>query len=743
MPEPERRRRRPPVSCVLCRQRKIRCNRESPCNNCLRSRNGNCVYENPISQLPQRTAELSLGPPNSTPEKKASGTGTSSTIPSHASVSSSRANSSAAASTRPGHQTGQDVESLKYRIKQLEEQLSKAEQSSSLSPVQATETITSRISGTFHVHHEDRIGSQSSGVIQRSTTHKSREFGQSHWINGLLILRDIIATIEPHVREETSKTSMLMQKSKSLARVIKKRRAPSWPAKPTPDLPPKDVADELVDRYLRTIETVYRILHVPTFKREYEAHWVPGGEPSTAFLVQLKLVLAIGATTYDDTFSLRASAMQWVYEAVTWLSEPGVKHRLNIQYLQTNLLLLLARELVDVGPDLVWISAGTLLRTAIYMGLHKDPTRLPPNMTIFIAEMRRRVWNTILELCLQLSITSGGPPFISLDIFDTEPPSNFDDEQLTTENSVPRPQDSFTQASIAISLRKSFPTRLAIAKFLNDHDSHGTYEETLRLDAELRASYKVVLRTLQNYRTSTGPRPSQYEIDMMGIIINRHFLSLHIPFFSPSLQEAAYAFSRKVVVETSLKIWRAMYPSSSTGDTQIDSDVISRDRQDLTRLAICGSGTFRIIPLQASSLIAAELRAQLQEEETMGPGLVRQDLLSVMQEAKIASLQCIRAGETSIKGYFLTSMLMAQVEALRKGMSKEEYPPFLVKAAEEAEETAFAILEEMVAQQQAEGSGEGSEQTHSTTPSQFLDDWDFPVSEESPSSCSATAKISW
>ncbi|KAI1766820.1 putative C6 transcription factor [Hypoxylon sp. FL1150] len=727
MPEPERRRRRPPVSCVLCRQRKIRCNRESPCNNCLRSRTVNCIYENPVSQLPHRTAELSLGPPDSsTPanNKKPSSIGSSSSRPSHASASP------ATASTRPSYSASQDVESLKYRIKQLEEQLSRAEQNASMAPPQATETITSRISGTFYVHHEDRLAGQSSGAIPRSTSHKSREFGQSHWINGLIILRDIVSVMEPYVREETSKASALMQKSKSLARTIKKRRAPSWPAQLSHRLPPKSLADELVDCYLRTTETVYRILHVPTFKREYDAHWISQGEPSTAFLVQLKLVLAIGATTYDDTFSLRADAMQWVYEAMTWLAEPGFKHRLNLQYIQINLLLLLARELVDVGPDLVWISVGTVLRTSIYMGLHKDPKRLPPNMTTFVAEMRRRLWNTLLELSLQLSLTSGGPPMISLDMFDTEPPGNFDDEQLTTEDPVPKPEDSFTQTSLAIALHKTFPTRLAIGKFLNDHNSHGTYEDTLQLDTELRASFKVVLRTLQNYKTSAEPRPSRFEMDIVEIIINRHFLSLHIPFFAPSLQEAAYAFSRKVAVETALKIWRVIFPPPYTGIAQLNSNTVSPDRHDLTRFAICGSGTFRIISLQASCLISTELRAQLQEEETLGPSFVRQDLLSVVQEAKISSLECIRAGETSIKGHFLIAVVAAQIEALMRGTGKEEFPAYLVGVAVEAEETALAILEDVAAQQQqAEGSGEGSEQTHSTTPSGPLEDWDFPMSD--------------
>lgn len=232
--------------------------------------------------------------------------------------------------------------------------------------------------------------------------------------------------IEPYVKDPSSKAFVGMQRCKALSKVIKSGRTPSWPTPPTPDLPPKEVADELIDCYIRTSETLYRVLHFPTFRRDYEALWVPDAEPDTAFLVQLKLVLAIGAATYGEKFSLRPSAIRWVYEAQTWLSHPQFKSRLSIQFLQTNILLLLAREITDIGGDLIWISTGAIVRTAIYMGMHRDPTYLPKHTTL-AAEMRRRLWNTVLELVVQSALTAGGPPLLSMDDFDTQPPGNFDD----------------------------------------------------------------------------------------------------------------------------------------------------------------------------------------------------------------------------------------------------------------------------------------------------------------------------
>lgn len=208
-------------------------------------------------------------------------------------------------------------------------------------------------------------------------------------------------------------------KCKALARTIKAQRTPPWPAIPTRDLPPRAITDQLIDCYLRTFESLYRVLHIPSFKHDYEALWEPApvhpdpDQPpqrvDMAFLVQVKLVLAIGATVYDQDFSLRPSCIRWVYEALTFTSEPEFKSRLNIKSLQTDILLLLARETAGIGGNLVWISAGSLLRTAVYMGLHRDPAHLPKR-TVFAAEMQRRLWNTVLELTVSCSMNAGAPP---------------------------------------------------------------------------------------------------------------------------------------------------------------------------------------------------------------------------------------------------------------------------------------------------------------------------------------------
>ncbi|KAL4880339.1 hypothetical protein BJY04DRAFT_219333 [Aspergillus karnatakaensis] len=719
---PERRRRRPAVSCTLCRRRKIKCNRESPCSNCIKSKSEPCVYDNDAPPRPQdlgfrRTAELDRAKPSQMLPPSAA----ASQVPSYTSRS---VPSSAKGSSRTSLASVSEVESLKSKIRRLEEQLSNVTQQSPSPSVDAStniETTTSQIAGTFHINSESRLDANSQAVTRRLVMHKSRLFGSSHWAQGASMFRDVFEIIEPYIREEGAKATAGIKRCKELARVIKAHRTPQWPTPPTPDLPPKGIADELVDRYLRTIETTFRILHIPSFKTDYDALWVSETRPSTAFTVQLKLVLAIGAVTYDENFSMRPSALRWVYEAHTWLSDPDFKPQLNIQCLQSRILLLIAREVLNAGGDSSWISAGALFRTAVYMGLHRDPAHLPSRTTL-AAEMRRRLWNTILELSLQASMVSGGAPLMSMNDFDCEPPGNFDDEQLLTEDPLPKGDDEYTQTSTARALRKTFPERLAIAKALNDLGSYMTYEDTLKLDKCLRTSYRNICRMLRNYTTRPGPLPSTFESRVLDVITHCYLSCLHMPFFERSLQEAAYAFSRKVIIESSLKIWCAIYPASPVLPGRHHES--TSDQDELSVWVTCGFGFHRTSTMVATMFVALELKAQLQDEDSLGPNPYRQDLFALLSDAKARAWKMIECGETNVKGYLLACMVTAQIEGLMQGLDETQIPGYILKAAEKAQEKCLALMEERAGQGYGDTAGD-NQMSVNTTP--FMGDWECPT----------------
>jgi hypothetical protein len=229
-------------------------------------------------------------------------------------------------------------------------------------------------------------------------------------------------------------------------------------------------------------------------------------------------------------------------------------------------------------------------------------------MTIFEAEMRRRIWNTVLEISLQTSMESGGPCLLSLDDFNTAPPSNFDDEQLTDPDPIPRPEEIYTQMSVAVLMRKTLPARLAVLKFLNDITSEGSYEETLRIDAELRTAYKSLRYMMQAHKANASLQPSLFALQAVDFIMQRNITALHLPFFISSLQNPVYAFSRKATFDASLKIWSLAYPKPT-------SDTIGSCGTDLARIARCGAGFFRMYAFHASTYLGVELRARAQEAE--------------------------------------------------------------------------------------------------------------------------------
>ena len=69
-----------------------------------------------------------------------------------------------------------------------------------------------------------------------------------------------------------------------------------------------------------------------------------------------------------------------------------------------------------------------------------------------------------------------------------------------------------------------------------------------------------------------------------------------------------------------------------------------------------------------------------------------------MEDAADWYRNCIRGGETGIKGYLLLNILSAQIDALKRGVSQEDMPMVLVKASERAGEECLPLLEELSGQ---------------------------------------------
>ena len=93
-------------------------------------------------------------------------------------------------------------------------------------------------------------------------------------------------------------------------------------------IPARSICDQTVDGYLRTFEPMFRILHVPSFMREYENYWTQPALTQTEFLMKLTMVVTVGAIFLTDRSAakdIKRTARTWVYAVQWWLTGPTVR----------------------------------------------------------------------------------------------------------------------------------------------------------------------------------------------------------------------------------------------------------------------------------------------------------------------------------------------------------------------------------------------------------------------------------
>jgi hypothetical protein len=237
-------------------------------------------------------------------------------------------------------------------------------------------------------------------------------------------------------------------------------------------LPGKQTCDRLFNIYVDHFEKTLRVFHVPSLLRMYEAFWTSNGRnfDTSAFLPQLMTILAIGHTLDDMNDSnrqpdqelyLHTSALDNVED---WISRIDRKHRIEFTTLQTETLLILARQLRGFPADELWRATGSLVRSATIMGLHLNPARLN-KISPFQAELRRRLWATIVQMDLDASIAANMPISNALIDLDDMIPTNIDDKDFDESiKALPpsKPLSEWTDALPQVILATALPQQFKI-----------------------------------------------------------------------------------------------------------------------------------------------------------------------------------------------------------------------------------------------------------------------------------------
>ncbi|KAI0129018.1 C6 transcription factor [Xylariales sp. AK1849] len=628
-----RKRRRPPKSCEQCRKRKLRCDRELPCKPCRRSRHVlQCSYQadtqrSATSQAPHSADLLEGGEPS-------------------------------------------DI------VLGVENEAASRQRS-------CTPTASAWPPYTAASEHVPR-------PHLRMESEKTKLFGQSHWIHALeqfQVLAQLQAqafTYRDHLQVDVA--SMIKEASNT-RRAIKNERVIRL-QEPVPDLissiPPREICDQLLEQYLRIFEPMFRILHIPSFRLEYQAFWDHIVSATTQFLLKLVMVLTLGAIFHRDRAEaerVRKLAHSWIHAVQWWLTGPTERSAMNLDGMQVYCLLVLARQASSLGGA-TSMTTESLIKLAFTLGLHINPACFPL-LSVFQREMRRRLWLTVLELTIMTSLDSTLPLLVSMEDFTSDLPSNINDADIHAKSeTMPKPRVGgiFTDSSIQLLFQKSLCSRLSTVRRLNSVQPPPSFEETVKMGNDMKLHCREIATALQSISPDDA-NAVVFHRKFLDSYLRRYSMFVYRTFALQARKDPRYLFARKASLECCQII------ASHAEALRLPSEILD----DFALLAIRGSGLFKG-PLSQDVIVtySLEIATQLEEEResvnytdtnhlSSDPLLQlsrtnRRPHIETLRHIREQLRQVIALGRPSCKRYIILSGMLAQIDGMEAGVKdpKEE-----------------------------------------------------------------------
>ena len=380
---PTKRKRRQPVACEACRERKIRCSRDGqPCSTCVRRR-VRCWYAAGVEEVQRQTQ---------------------------------------AAHVPPSPQSQNGATDLAQRVQKLEELLRQAQYTAQSLPSQ----LTPSSEGTSHGNRATDGGLR--GNLRQTDGGYVRYIpscdGWSHSSKGSGLagvdFTAAVSTRQPFTPSANIPTALKTLLSR---------------------LPPIPQCTELVQIYTASFASLFHLLHDPTFQAQYNSFLANPSSATASWLALLYAILATAVLALDGDSSVLNSLSRErdAAEKVADLSEQYRRAAFacleadhyfwnhNVGTLQA-LILLIYGISHSYGPT--WTLLGLTHHLAISIGCHVDPEEL--GLSMIECEERRRCWACLSMLYTNQSTTLGGigNPQILQQNATTRPPLDCNDHEL-------------------------------------------------------------------------------------------------------------------------------------------------------------------------------------------------------------------------------------------------------------------------------------------------------------------------
>ncbi|KAL9563840.1 hypothetical protein ACKAV7_012012 [Fusarium commune] len=403
-------------------------------------------------------------------------------------------------------------------------------------------------------------------------------------------------------------------------------------------LPPRSICDILITAYTNTFETVLRILHVPTFRREYENFWCQplifsDIETEDPFLCKLVVILALGSTlivhssgTFDlssttgagELGNLSQQSVLWISYGKHWLARHIANaQRTDINMAQVLCLLALVYQVHDDTErpkgSVVHLGDFDLARMGMQMAFHRDPLTLAPAAPMKQVEMHRRLWATMVELTLQRGLDEGLPSLLSAGSFDCEPPSEISDEELESDlilADTSSKLEVLTRSTILVLLSRTQQLRLQCLQLINSPKASKSFFDNHSLASELNSIHNANVKILRGMDT----RPSEFQVHLFQIYTWEFIRALHEPFAEQATSNCLFYYSRKVRIEAAMQTltWPPSLSLGTITEQGPQADVAYGQADACMLLRVHGQGYLGRVQRKATVTLCVDLISDLE-----------------------------------------------------------------------------------------------------------------------------------
>lgn len=204
-----------------------------------------------------------------------------------------------------------------------------------------------------------------------------------------------------------------------------------------------------------------------------------------------------------------------------------------------------------------WILLGVIIRIAMRMGLHRDPSHWP-SIRPLAAEIRRRLWITLYQLDFFTSTQFGLPRIIKDSQCDTRPPAHLFADDVTLEhNELPQERSRSEPTALLFLIERDTVIKVAAEIYDTTEAGPPSPATVAALDAKIQR----VIETMPAWLKYRSPESSVAENPMtvlqqmfMDILINKAVYLLHRRGFVKGTNAEDRAGSNEICIKAALAI---------------------------------------------------------------------------------------------------------------------------------------------------------------------------------------------